>query len=208
MINRDVTADEVQRLESLVTYLEEQDSQSLLHKQVRDVTTASKIRGEWWPVSSISSRFVRPAFLSVQKPAHNLFFVEIWIWSLICSLVFILSNMWQQMRSLFGRSLSMLMIYAQSVAQWRYRSGSFPVHTHLAGEYHVRQKWLVCLYFCVRLIWICFNCTLCFCFPTKMRHLNAPFFPLKYSIVFKKVIKCLENQWEAFFSNSKCSKRV
>ena len=46
-MNRDVTADEVQRLESLVTYLEEQDSQSLLHKQVRDVTTVSKIRGEW-----------------------------------------------------------------------------------------------------------------------------------------------------------------
>ena len=79
--------------------------------------------------------------------------------------------MWQQMRSLFGRSLWMLMIYAQSVAQWRYRSGSFPVHTRLAGEYHVRQKWLVRLYFCVRLIWICFNCTLCFCFPTKISHL-------------------------------------
>ena len=103
------------------------------------------------------------------------------------------------MRSLFGRSPWMLMIYAQSVAQWRSRSGSFPVHTHLAGEYHVRQKWLVHLYFCVRLIvfWICF-CTLCFCFPTKMRHLNVHSFPLKFSVVFKKVIKCSENQWEAF----------
>ena len=26
--------------------------------------------------------------------------------------------------------------------------------------------------------WLGF-CTLCFCFPTKMLHLNAPFFPLK-----------------------------
>ena len=25
-------------------------------------------------------------------------------------------------------------------------------------------------------------CTLCFCFPTKMLHLNAPFFPLKSSV--------------------------
>ena len=30
-------------------------------------------------------------------------------------------------------------------------------------------------------------CTLCFCFPTKMLHLNAPFFPLKCSVVPKKV---------------------
>ena len=31
-------------------------------------------------------------------------------------------------------------------------------------------------------------CTLCFCFPTKMLHLNALFFPLKFSVVPRKVI--------------------
>ena len=93
MINRDVTADEVQRLESLVTYLEEQDSQSLLHKQVRDVTTASKIRGEWWPVSSISSRFVRPRSLAYRSPhtisslwksEFGLWFVRLYLFWAIC----------------------------------------------------------------------------------------------------------------------------
>ena len=33
-------------------------------------------------------------------------------------------------------------------------------------------------------------CTLCFCFPTKMLHLNAPFFPLKCSVSSKKSLKC------------------
>ena len=36
-------------------------------------------------------------------------------------------------------------------------------------------------------------CTLCFCFPTKMLHLNAPFFPLKYSVSPKKSLKCSDN---------------
>ena len=36
-------------------------------------------------------------------------------------------------------------------------------------------------------------CTLCFCFPTKMLHLNAPFFPLKCSVAPKKSLKCLDN---------------
>ena len=93
MINRDVTADEVQRLESLVTYLEEQDSQSLLHKQVRDVTTVSKIWGEWWPVSSISSRFVRLRSLahtsphtisSLWKSEFGLWFVRLYLLWAIC----------------------------------------------------------------------------------------------------------------------------
>ena len=35
VINKDVTAEEVQRLDDLVTYLEEQDSQAQLQKQVR-----------------------------------------------------------------------------------------------------------------------------------------------------------------------------
>ena len=34
-------------------------------------------------------------------------------------------------------------------------------------------------------------CTLCFSFPTKMLHLNAPFFPLKCSVSPKKVTKML-----------------
>ena len=34
-------------------------------------------------------------------------------------------------------------------------------------------------------------CTLCFCFPTKMLHLNAPFSPLKCSVSPKKVTKML-----------------
>ena len=46
-------------------------------------------------------------------------------------------------------------------------------------------------------------CTLCFCFPTKMLHLNAPFFPLKCSVVPKKVIKMLNNAHhrEAFINS-------
>ena len=36
-------------------------------------------------------------------------------------------------------------------------------------------------------------CTLCFCFPTKMLHLNAPFFPLKCSVAPKKSLKCSDN---------------
>ena len=36
-------------------------------------------------------------------------------------------------------------------------------------------------------------CTLCFCFPTKMLHLNAPFFPLKCSVSPKKSLKCSDN---------------
>ena len=36
-------------------------------------------------------------------------------------------------------------------------------------------------------------CTLCFCFPTKMLHLNAPFFPLKCSVSLKKSLKCSDN---------------
>jgi len=32
-------------------------------------------------------------------------------------------------------------------------------------------------------------CTLCFYFPTKMLHLNAPFFPLKCSVSSQKVTK-------------------
>lgn len=63
MINRDVTADEVQRLESLVTYLEEQDSQSLLHKQesvdVDDlcpICCAVKISVRFIPCSHASCR--------------------------------------------------------------------------------------------------------------------------------------------------------
>ena len=32
--------------------------------------------------------------------------------------------------------------------------------------------------------------TLCFCFPTKMLHLNAPLFPLKCSVSPKKSLKC------------------
>ena len=35
--------------------------------------------------------------------------------------------------------------------------------------------------------------TLCFCFPTKMLHLYAPFFPLKCSVVPKEVTKMLNN---------------
>ena len=34
-------------------------------------------------------------------------------------------------------------------------------------------------------------CTLCFCFPTKMLHLNAPFIPLKCLVTPKKVTKML-----------------
>ena len=34
-------------------------------------------------------------------------------------------------------------------------------------------------------------CTLCFYFPTKMLHLNAPFFPLKCSVFPKNVTKML-----------------
>ena len=53
-------------------------------------------------------------------------------------------------------------------------------------------------------------CTLCFCFPTKMLHLNAPFFPLKCSAVPKKVTKMLNNTHhrEAFFINSEHFKGV
>ena len=36
-------------------------------------------------------------------------------------------------------------------------------------------------------------CTLCFCFPTKMLHLNAPFFTLKCSVSPKKSLKCSDN---------------
>ena len=36
-------------------------------------------------------------------------------------------------------------------------------------------------------------CTFCFCFPTKMLHLNAPFFPLKCSVSPKKSLKCSDN---------------
>ena len=36
-------------------------------------------------------------------------------------------------------------------------------------------------------------CTLCFCFPAKMLHLNAPFFPLKCSVSLKKSLKCSDN---------------
>ena len=36
-------------------------------------------------------------------------------------------------------------------------------------------------------------CTSCFCFPTKMLHLNAPFFPLKCSVSLKKSLKCSDN---------------
>ena len=36
-------------------------------------------------------------------------------------------------------------------------------------------------------------CTLCFCFPTKMLHLSAPFFPLKCSVSPKKSLKCSDN---------------
>ena len=36
-------------------------------------------------------------------------------------------------------------------------------------------------------------CTLCFCFPTKMLHLNAPFFSLKCSVFPKKSLKCSDN---------------
>ena len=36
-------------------------------------------------------------------------------------------------------------------------------------------------------------CTLCFCFPTKMLHLNAPILPLKCSISPKKSLKCSDN---------------
>ena len=36
-------------------------------------------------------------------------------------------------------------------------------------------------------------CTLCFCFPTKMLHLNAPFFQLKCSVSPKKSVKCSDN---------------
>ena len=36
-------------------------------------------------------------------------------------------------------------------------------------------------------------CTLCFCFPTKMLHLNAPFFPLKCSVSPKKSLKFSDN---------------
>ena len=42
-------------------------------------------------------------------------------------------------------------------------------------------------------------CTLCFCFPTKMLHLNAPFFLLKCSVSPKKSPKCLDN---AHYTNS------
>ena len=36
-------------------------------------------------------------------------------------------------------------------------------------------------------------CTLCFCFPTKMLHLNAPFFLLKCLVSSKKSLKCSDN---------------
>ncbi len=36
-------------------------------------------------------------------------------------------------------------------------------------------------------------CTLCFCFPTKMLHLNDPFCPLKCSVFPKKSLKCSNN---------------
>ena len=36
-------------------------------------------------------------------------------------------------------------------------------------------------------------CTLCFYFPSKMLHLNAPFFPLKCSVSPKKSLKCSDN---------------
>ena len=36
-------------------------------------------------------------------------------------------------------------------------------------------------------------CTLCCCFPTKMLHLNASFFPLKCSVSPKKSLKCSDN---------------
>ena len=36
-------------------------------------------------------------------------------------------------------------------------------------------------------------CTLCFCFATKMLHLNAPFFPLKCWVSPKKSLKCSDN---------------
>ena len=36
-------------------------------------------------------------------------------------------------------------------------------------------------------------CTLCFCFPTKMLHLKAPFIPLKCSVFLQKVSKMFGN---------------
>ena len=44
-------------------------------------------------------------------------------------------------------------------------------------------------------------CTLCFCVPTKMLYLNAPFFPLKCSVSPKKSLKCSDNAhyWQTFF---------
>ena len=63
---------------------------------------------------------------------------------------------------------------------------------------------------------VCFSsmvglCTLSFCFPTKMPHLNAPMFsPLKCSVIPKKVTKMLNNAHhrEAFLNNSKHFKGV
>ena len=48
-------------------------------------------------------------------------------------------------------------------------------------------------------VWWLGFCTLCFCFLTKMFHLNAPFFPLKCSVSPKKLLKCSDN---AHYTNS------
>ena len=41
--------------------------------------------------------------------------------------------------------------------------------------------------------WLLGFCTLCFFLPTKMLHLNAPFFPVKCTVSPKKSLKCSDN---------------
>ena len=54
-------------------------------------------------------------------------------------------------------------------------------------------------------------CKLCFCFPSKLLHLNATFFfPLKYSVSPEKVTKMLNNAYhtEAFVINFHAKKHI
>ena len=77
--------------------------------------------------------------------------------------------------------LSKSVLGVKNVSQWD-RSLSFrPIWSIL--NWYAGGTWLS---------WVGF-CTLCFCFPTKMLHLNAPFFPLKCSVSPKKSLKCSDN---------------
>ena len=72
----------------------------------------------------------------------------------------------------------------------RFRSSFWPYLCRIFAIWRENQTGEIKVF--KRQLWIGF-CTLCFCFPTKMLHLNAPFFPLKCSVSPKKSLKCSDN---------------